>query len=61
VGEAEDGLWTGLTDNYLRVTAESHADLTNRITDALLLRRDGTGIRAAVPGADGPPALEPGR
>ena len=44
----EDGAWTGLTDNYLRVTAESDAELTNAITDAALLSLDDTAIRAAV-------------
>ena len=43
-GDVEDGAWTGLTDNYLRVTAESEAELTNAITDALLVRIDGTTI-----------------
>ena len=60
-GDAEDGAWTGLTDNYLRVTAESVDDLTNRITDAVLLRLDDTAIRAAVAGTDGAPAQKPGR
>ena len=60
-GDAEDGAWTGLTDNYLRVTAESVDDLTNRITDAVLLRLDDTAIRAAVATHDGAPAQKPGR
>ncbi len=60
-GDAEDGAWTGLTDNYLRVTAESVYDLTNRITDAVLLRLDAAAIRAVVPSADGAPAQKPGR
>ena len=47
-GETADGAWTGLTDNYLRVTAGSDADLTNAITDAALLRLADTAIRAAV-------------
>ena len=44
----EDGEWTGLTDNYLRVTAESEADLANAITDAVLARLDGAAIRGVV-------------
>jgi threonylcarbamoyladenosine tRNA methylthiotransferase MtaB len=32
-----DGLWSGLTDNYLRVVAPAAADLRNRITAARLL------------------------
>ena len=60
-GDAEDSAWTGLTDNYLRVTAESVDDLTNRITDAVLLRLDAAAIRAAVATHDGAPAQKPGR
>ena len=52
-GEGNDGAWTGLTDNYLRVTAESGADLTNTITDAVLRQLGGTAIRAAVSGDHG--------
>ncbi|MCP4538142.1 MAG: tRNA (N(6)-L-threonylcarbamoyladenosine(37)-C(2))-methylthiotransferase MtaB [Chloroflexi bacterium] len=32
-----DGLWTGLTDNYLRVVAPAECDLHNRITPTQLL------------------------
>ena len=32
-----DGLWTGLTDNYLRVVAPAEYDLHNRITATRLL------------------------
>ena len=56
-GEDGDGAWTGLTDNYLRVTAESAAELTNAITDALLVRLDGTTIGGVVEaGTDSRPA-----
>jgi tRNA A37 methylthiotransferase MiaB len=33
----EEGGWSGLTDNYLRVQADSRADLTNRILSVHLL------------------------
>jgi threonylcarbamoyladenosine tRNA methylthiotransferase MtaB len=37
-----DGLWAGLTDNYIRVVAESESDLHNRLTVAqLVAERDG--------------------
>ena len=37
-----DGLWAGLTDNYIRVVAESESDLHNRLTAAqLVAERDG--------------------
>ena len=32
-----DGLWNGLTDNYLRVVAPATVDLRNRITATRLL------------------------
>jgi threonylcarbamoyladenosine tRNA methylthiotransferase MtaB len=32
-----DGLWSGLTDNYLRVVAPAPGDLRNRITATRLL------------------------
>ena len=35
------GIWSGLTDNYLRVRAASDASLANRITDARLMELDG--------------------
>lgn len=43
-------LWTGLTDNYLRVQAIAPAtiDLANRITPARLLALDGLAIRAEI-------------
>jgi threonylcarbamoyladenosine tRNA methylthiotransferase MtaB len=37
-------IWTGLTDNYLRVTTVSRAPLANTITDARLDRVDGHGL-----------------
>ena len=38
--------WTGLTDNYMRVTTVSSADLGNRITQARLLELDGSTLRS---------------
>ncbi len=54
-GEDEDRAWTGLTDNYLRVTAEGGDGLANTITDAALVRLDDVTIRGVVqaPGGDG--------
>ncbi len=44
-----DGAWEGLTDTYIRVRAESEADLTNRLTAARLLeQRDGV-LWAQIP------------
>ena len=34
-------VWSGLTDNYVRVSAETEADLKNRITPARLTRLEG--------------------
>ena len=39
--------WSGLTDNYVRVIAESALDLANRITPARLVRLDGKAMLAA--------------
>ena len=41
--------WSGLTDNYVRVVAETGLDLTNRITEARLLRPDGKAMLATIP------------
>ena len=63
-GEDDACAWTGLTDNYLRVTAESDADLTNIITDAVLARLDDATIMGVVQapggaGREGPGATAP--
>jgi threonylcarbamoyladenosine tRNA methylthiotransferase MtaB len=42
------GLWTGLTGNYLRVFAESGADLGNCIVDARITDVVKGGVRARV-------------
>ena len=36
--QRRDGLWTGLTDNYLRVVARATGDLHNRLTAVRLLK-----------------------
>jgi threonylcarbamoyladenosine tRNA methylthiotransferase MtaB len=41
---ARDGLWDGLTDNYIRVSARSPRELRNRITPALLVSVRGDGF-----------------
>jgi threonylcarbamoyladenosine tRNA methylthiotransferase MtaB len=44
-----DGAWEGLTDTYIRVRAESGADLANRLTPATLVaERDGV-VWAEIP------------
>ena len=40
-GRDAGGIWSGLTDNYLRVKAQSDRDLGNVITDARLIGLDG--------------------
>ena len=42
-------LWSGLTDNYIRVTATTDADLANRITLTRLVGLEGKTMRAALP------------
>ena len=41
-------LWSGLTDNYLRVRAVSDSPLSNRITDARLTELEGDWVMAEV-------------
>jgi threonylcarbamoyladenosine tRNA methylthiotransferase MtaB len=38
------GVWTGLTDNYIRVYAKSSEDLTNRLLPARLMEIKGDGV-----------------
>ena len=45
-------LWSGLTDNYVRVTTASALELGNRITSARLLRTEGKAMVAQVAGQD---------
>ena len=42
------GLWSGLTDNYLRVHAASVSSLSNRITNACLTSLEGNWVLAEV-------------
>ncbi len=39
----DDVVWSGLTDNYIRVYSESNEDLTNRLVPVKLVavRKDG--------------------
>ena len=41
-----DGVWTGITDNYIRVYTKSDEDLTNKLLPVKLVGLDGDGIRA---------------
>ncbi|MBN1189869.1 MAG: tRNA (N(6)-L-threonylcarbamoyladenosine(37)-C(2))-methylthiotransferase MtaB [Dehalococcoidales bacterium] len=50
--QRESGMWTGLTDNYIKVYSRSETDLSNRIVDVKLqeTRMDGmTGIPCETP------------
>lgn len=40
----EKGIWSGLTDNYIRVYTESGDDLTNKLTPAKLVELRGDGV-----------------
>ncbi|MBI4758707.1 MAG: MiaB/RimO family radical SAM methylthiotransferase, partial [Chloroflexi bacterium] len=40
--------WSGLTDNYLRVSAESALFLANRITPTLITALEGEGLKGSV-------------
>ena len=42
------GMWSGLTDNYLRVRTVSGRPLSNRITDARLVGLNGDSVEAQV-------------
>ena len=42
------GIWSGLTDSYIRVSARSHDDLTNRILDTRMVRINGDGVWGEV-------------
>ena len=47
-GRDAGGIWSGLTDNYLRVKAQSDRDLGNVITDARLIGLDGDWVTGEV-------------
>jgi threonylcarbamoyladenosine tRNA methylthiotransferase MtaB len=42
----ESGIWSGLTDNYLRVHTKSQRDLMNEITPAAVTSYDALGLWA---------------
>ena len=54
-------LWSGLTDNYIRVAAETDAgvSLANRIVPARLHRLDGKNVRATLDLSSAPPPGAP--
>ena len=47
-GPAEDPVWTGLTDNYLKVTTRDRRDLCNLVTPAELLELSGLQVICTV-------------
>ena len=47
-GRDADEIWSGLTDNYLRVKTQSGRDLSNEITDARLVALDEEWVTAEV-------------
>jgi threonylcarbamoyladenosine tRNA methylthiotransferase MtaB len=47
-GKDSGGEWSGLTDNYLRVKAQSGRDLSNEITDARLVALNEDWVTAEV-------------
>jgi tRNA A37 methylthiotransferase MiaB len=53
-----DDAWEGLTDTYIRVRTQSTADLTNRLTPALLTEAREDGLWAELTGDDTPGSKE---
>ena len=51
--EENDGRWSGLTSNYIRVFAESSDDLTNRLMPARLIALGGDGMCGTVDSIQG--------
>ncbi len=43
-----DGVWSGLTDNYIKVYTRSNDDLTNKLLPAKLVEVGGDGVRGVV-------------
>ncbi|MBA7704447.1 hypothetical protein ES703_113257 [subsurface metagenome] len=43
-----DGIWSGHTDNYIRVYTKSSKDLTNRIQSVRLVKVRGDGVWGEV-------------
>ncbi len=48
-GREEELVWTGLTDNYLRVTTQDRRGLGNQVTDAELQELAGAQVTCTVP------------
>ena len=46
--QQRNGLWSGLTDNYVRVYADSDQDLSNMVHDVVLERLDADGVRGRL-------------
>jgi threonylcarbamoyladenosine tRNA methylthiotransferase MtaB len=49
-GGNDELLWSGLTDNYIRIHAGSALDLTNRLTDTVITEVVPGGVRGRVAG-----------
>ena len=43
-----DGVWSGLTDNYIKVYTESDKDLTNKLTEVRLVKAYKDGVRGEM-------------
>jgi len=43
-----DGLWSGLTDNYIKVYTKSDKDLTNKLLPVKLVEVNRGGVRGEV-------------
>ena len=44
--EEKEGMWTGLTDNYARVSMPSQTDLRNQLNKVRLIAHQGTDLLA---------------
>ena len=42
--QSGDGIWSGLTDNYIKVYSRSNEDLTNRLLPVKLVELRGDGV-----------------
>ena len=45
-----DGIWSGLTDNYIKVYTESSGDLTNQLLTVRLVKVSGDGVWGEITG-----------
>jgi len=43
-----DGIWSGLTDNYIRVYTKSNRDLTNKLLPVKVVEVRGDGVWGEV-------------